>query len=176
MPGPGRIPFPTTPMPKRTARLYDAVGATVGKFLADEFGRKALVIVALADDAGSEASLEDSLKTLKQNDVIAYVLEVSHNARGDGDDCDIMHIFRETPRNRIARLAEETGGRVIRVEGFDKMRKAFEDVADELHQQYSLGYTPTNSGWDGGFRRLEIKSAKGMKVSARDGYYATRRN
>ena len=128
-----RMPIPPPAMPKRTACLYDAVGSTVGKFLADEFGRKALVIVALADDAGSESSLQDSLKTLKQNDVIAYVLEVQHNPRGDGDDCDIMHIFRETPRNRIARLAEETGGRVIRVEGFDKMRKAFADIADELH-------------------------------------------
>src|SRR5438094_859705 len=47
-----RIPLPPTPMPKRTARLYDAIGSTVGKFLADEFGRKAIVIAALADDAG----------------------------------------------------------------------------------------------------------------------------
>jgi VWFA-related protein len=162
-------------MPKRTARLYDAVGATVGKFLADEFGRKALVIVALADDEGSESSLEDALRTLKQNDVIAYVLEVSHEPRGDGDDCDIRHIFRETPRNRIARMAEETGGRVIRVAGFDRMRKAFAEIADELHQQYSLGYQPSNLKWDGAFRHLQIKAPSGMRVSARDGYYATRR-
>ena len=170
------MPMPRMPqMPKRTARLYDAVGATVGKFLADEFGRKAIVIVALADDAGSESTLTDALKTLKQNDVIAYVLEVSHDQRGDGDDCDIMHIFRETPRNRIARLAEETGGSVIRVEGFEKMRKAFDQIADELHQQYSLGYEPTNPKWDGSFRRIEIKAGRDLRVSARDGYYATPR-
>lgn len=170
------LPFPTPPftqMPKRTARLYDTVGATVGKFLKDELGRKAVVIVALADDAGSESSLKDALRTLKENDVIAYVLQVQHDRR-DGDDCDLEHIFR-TGDNRLGRLAEETGGRVIRVEGFRKMQNAFEEVAEELHQQYSLGYSPTNQNWDGAFRRMEIKPARGLHVSVRDGYYATPR-
>jgi len=174
-PGGSRIPLPTPAMPHRTARLYDAVGSTVGKFLADEYGRKAIVIVALADDAGSESRLDDALKTLKQNDVIAYVLEVQHEQRGDGDDCDIMHIFRREPNNRIARMAEETGGRVIKVEGFDKMQRAFAEVAEELHQQYSLGYEPSNSKWDGTFRRINIQAGRGLRISARDGYYAIRR-
>ncbi len=165
-------PFPF-PMPKRTARLYDTVGSTVGKFLKDELGRKAIVIVALADDAGSESSLRDALRTLKENDVIAFVLQVQHDQRDD-DKCDLDHIFRGG-ENRLGRLAEETGGRVIRVEGFRKMKKAFEEVAEELHQQYSLGYRPANQNWDGAFRRLEIRAPRGLRVSVRDGYYATPR-
>ena len=164
-PGGIGIPMPTPQMPHRTARLYDAVGSTVGKFLADEYGRKAIVIVALADDAGSESSLEDALKTLKQNDVIGYVLEVQHEQHGDDDDCDIMHIFRREPHNRIGRLAEETGGRVIKVEGFDKMQRAFAEVAEELHQQYSLGYEPTNSKWDGSFRRIKSRPEKASALA-----------
>jgi VWFA-related protein len=174
-------PLPTTPpsttpdpMNLRVARLYDAVESSVDRFLSREPGRKALVIAALADDAGSESSLRKALRSLKENDVIAYVLQVQHAQPrgGERDDCDIRHIFGSGDENRIARLAVETGGRVIRVEGFEKMQSAFEQIADELHHQYSLGYRPPNQNWDGAFRKVSIQAAKGYKIAARDGYYA----
>jgi len=179
-PFPGRFPLPAPVPPSsipdtaslRVARLYDSVVFSVERFLSREVGRKALVIAALADDARSEASLRDALKTLKENDVIAYVLEVQHAPRRDRDDCDIVHVFRSDEENRIARLAVETGGRVIKVEGFEKMQAAFEQIADELHNQYSLGYRPTNQNWDGAFRKVSIQAGKGYKIAARDGYYA----
>jgi Ca-activated chloride channel family protein len=158
----------------RVAKLYDSVNESVERFLSHEVGRKALVIAALADDARSESTLSSALRTLKENDVIAYVLEVQHAQRGR-DDCDIVHIFRNEDENRISRLAVETGGRVIRVEGFEKMQAAFEQIAEELHHQYSLGYRPTNQNWDGAFRKISIDAGKGFKISARDGYYARRR-
>jgi VWFA-related protein len=177
-PFPGRLPVPVAVPPNmpdpshlRVARLYDAVNDSVERFLSREFGRKALVIAALADDAHSERTLRDALKTLKENDVIAYVLEVQHPPRSR-DDCDIRHIFRNEDEYRISRLAVETGGRVIRVEGFDKMQAAFQQIADELHHQYSIGYRPTNQDWNGAFRKVSIDAGKGFKVSARDGYYA----
>jgi VWFA-related protein len=70
----------------------------------------------------------------------------------------------------------ETGGRVIKVEGFEKMQAAFDQISEELHQQYSLGYRPADQNWNGDFRKVLIQSAKGYKISARDGYFATRRN
>jgi VWFA-related protein len=178
-PSPFPIPTPPTTGPDasalRVARLYDAVEFSVNRFLSREVGRKAVVIAALADDARSEATLRDALRALKENDVIAYVLEIQHSSRGR-DDCDIRHIFRNEDENRIARLAVETGGRVIRVEGFEKMQAAFEQIAEELHHQYSLGYRPTNQTWDGAFRKVAIDAGKGYKISARDGYYAKPRN
>lgn len=176
---PAPDPFPTS-VPDlarlRVARLYDAVGFSVDRFLRQEVGRKALVIVALADDANSESTLRDALRSLKEADVIAYVLEVQHGARAARDDCDIRHIFRNEDENRLARLAVETGGRVIRVEGFEKMQAAFDQISAELHQQYSLGYRPADQNWNGDFRKVLVQSAKGYKISARDGYFATRRN
>jgi VWFA-related protein len=65
---------------------------------------------------------------------------------------------------------------VIKVEGFEKMQAAFEQIADELHHQYSLGYRPTNQNWDGAFRKVSIQAGKGYKIAARDGYYAKPRN
>ena len=176
-PVPSRIPSSVPDLTSlRVARLYDAVGFSVDRFLHHEVGRKALVIVALADDAKSESSLREALRSLKESDVIAYVMEVEHAPRARRDDCDIRHIFRNEPDGRIARLAEETGGRVIKVEGFEKMQAAFDQIADELHQQYSLGYRPTNQNWDSSFRKVVIQAGRGYKISARDGYFATRRN
>jgi hypothetical protein len=61
---------------------------------------------------------------------------------------------------------------VIKVKGFDKMQEAFDQIAEELDQQYR----PANQKWDGGFRKLEIKAGRDYRISARDGYYATARN
>jgi len=179
---PQTSPFPM-PMPgghidpdRREAKLYDAVLMSVDRFLAQETGRKAMLILALADDAKSQATLESALRALKKSETIAYVVEVEHGPRERDDDCDILHIFRETPNNRLGRLAEETGGRVIKVKGFDKLKAAFEEIATELHTQYSLGYNPSNTNWDGLFRKLEIRARpKGYKVYARNGYYAAKR-
>jgi VWFA-related protein len=50
---------------------------------------------------------------------------------------------------------------------------ALDEISDELHHQYSLGYYPENKNWDGKFRKVEISAAeKGYKVYARKGYYA----
>ena len=169
MPGPfpgGRAPgTPPQVYSDRKARLYDATRLSTFRYLKREVGRKAMLIVALSDGQHSESTLDDALMALQQNDVIAYVLQISD---GPHDNCDIRHIFRE---GKLRKLAEETGGRLIEVRGMDKMGEAFDQIADELHNQYSLGYYPQNTNWDGRFRKISIE-AKGYKVTSRKGYYA----
>jgi len=171
MPMPMPTPFPGGAPPNmpvytdRKARLYDAARISTFRYLKREVGRKALLIVALSDDQHSESTLDDALMALQQNDVIAYVLQISD---GPHDNCDIHHIFRE---GKLRKLAEETGGRLIEVRGMDKMGEAFDQIADELHNQYSLGYYPANTNWDGRFRKISIE-ARGYKVTSRKGYYA----
>ena len=67
------------------ARLYDAVRFSIFHYLKKETGRKALLIVALLDDQHSESTLEDARVALQQNDVIAYVVQVTD---GPHDNCD----------------------------------------------------------------------------------------
>jgi len=182
---PGRPPVPS-PTPgwgrdplERVAKLYDGLGLSVSRFLKNEIGRKAVVIVALADDAHSESTLEDSLITLHQNDVIAYILQVDHGptTRTVRDNCDVVHHFSYEPQNRLGRLAEETGGRVLRVHGFDRLQAALDEIREEFHNQYSLGYRPANQQWDGRWRAIKIRTRGGnYHIQARKGYYATPRN
>jgi VWFA-related protein len=152
----------------REAHLYDATRVATLRYLSGEVGRKAVVIVALSGDSQSESTMEDALQTLLENDVIAYVLQI-HDAPGR-DKCDVLHIFE---KDTLKKLAEATGGRVLDVQGMDKLEPALDEISEELHHQYSLGYYPENKKWDGNFRKIRISAAeKGYMVYARKGYYA----
>ncbi|HYL63039.1 MAG TPA: VWA domain-containing protein [Candidatus Methylomirabilis sp.] len=154
----------------REAHLYDAVRVSALRYLSGEVGRKAVVIVALSGDSQSESTMEDALEALLANDVIAYVLQI-YDAPGR-DHCDVLHIFE---KDSLKKLAEATGGRMLEVRGMEKLGPALDEISDELHHQYSLGYYPQNKNWDGSFRKIQISATqKGYKIYARRGYYANR--
>lgn len=157
----------------RTAHLYDAIRVSTHRYLAGEVGRKAVVIVALSGDAHSESTMQDALDALLENDVIAYVLQIYDASKHD--KCDVLHIYEKDSEGvpLLKKLAEATGGRMLEVRGIDKLEDALDEISDELHHQYSLGYYPENKNWNGKFRKIQISAAeKGYKVYARKGYYA----
>jgi VWFA-related protein len=163
--------LPTTAKLLREAHMFDAVGVGAHRYLAHEVGRKAIVILALADDAKSETTMEQALRALQETNTIAYVLEFEHAA---GDNCDVRHIFQTEGPHNAGRLAEETGGRVIKVKGRAKLREAFAEIAEELHSMYYLGYYMPNPARDSRFHKIEVKANdRALRVQARRGYYAT---
>jgi VWFA-related protein len=55
------------------------------------------------------------------------------------------------------------------------LQDVFKQLQEEMRNQYSLSYTPSNPNRDGKFRKIEIKVRdKGDFVQARKGYYATK--
>jgi VWFA-related protein len=165
---------------RREAHLYDAIRVSTLRYLAHEVGRKAVVIVALSGDSKSESTMEDALEALLQNDVIAYVLQIYDppRERSRMDHCDVIHTYEKDDHGEylLRKLAEATGGRMLEVRGMDKLEAALEEISEELHHQYSLGYYPENKNWDGKFRKIQISAQeKGYKVFARKGYYGNPR-
>src|SRR5438270_11297610 len=161
----------------REAHLYDAVRVSTLRYLQHEVGRKAVVIVAMSGDSKSESTLEDALEVLLQNDVIAYVLQIYDPPRDrtHRDHCDVIHTYERDDHGEevLKKLAEATGGRMLEVKGMDKLTTALDEISDELHHQYSLGYYPENQNWNGKFRKIQIVPQEhGYKVYARKGYYA----
>jgi VWFA-related protein len=157
----------------RQAHLYDAVRVSTHRYLAGEVGRKAVVIVALSGDAHSESTMADALEALLENDVIAYVLQIYDASKRD--KCDVLHIYDKDSHGEslLNKLAEATGGRMLEVRGIVKLEAALDEISDELHHQYSLGYYSENKNWDGKFRKIQISpGGKGYKAYARKGYYA----
>jgi VWFA-related protein len=157
----------------REAHLYDAIRVSTHRYLAGEVGRKAVVVVALSGDAHSESTMAEALETLLENDVIAYVLQIYDGSKHD--NCDVLHIYDKdsSGESLLKKLAEATGGRMLEVRGMEKLEAALDEISDELHHQYSLGYYPENKNWDGKFRKIQISAGdKTYKVYARKGYYA----
>jgi len=56
----------------------------------------------------------------------------------------------------------------------DDLDQSFQDIGDELRNQYSIAYIPTNSLLDGKYHRIRIETPdhKGYQVRARRGYFA----
>ena len=184
-PAPNPFPGPTSPIgptgkpynQHREAHLYDAIRVSTLRYLQHEVGRKAVVIVAMSGDSKSESTLEDALAVLLQNDVIAYVLQIYDppRERSRFDHCDVIHTYERDEHGEevLKKLAEATGGRMLEVRGMEKLTTALDEISDELHHQYSLGYYPENQNWDGKFRKIQIVTQEhAYRVYARKGYYA----
>jgi Ca-activated chloride channel family protein len=76
------------------------------------------------------------------------------------------------PDPGLERLAAESGGGYFALETSVGLDAIFARVAEELHRQYWLGFTPTTH--DGTLHRLEVKVRRsGLTVRARRDYLAT---
>ena len=75
----------------------------------------------------------------------------------------------------LQNLAEETGGRAFFPYHVDDLDQSFQDIGDELRNQYSIAYLPTNYVIDGRYHkiRIEVPEHKGYQVRARRGYFAS---
>jgi VWFA-related protein len=165
IPGMQPPPVPMSGMPRGTV-LYDAVYLASHDELAQEVGRKAMIILTDGQDYGSRVKIKDAIEAAQKADSICYVLlivdrQAYAGAMYSGD-------------SEMKKLTKETGGRVIEVgDEYKKLKQAFDEIAQELRSQYSVGYTPTNAARDGTFRKIEIRSKGGYKIQARAGRYAT---
>ena len=164
-------PIPCGSSGPRGTALYDAVYLASHDELSHEVGRKAMILLTDGEDQGSKLKIKDAIEAAQKADAICYVLLIAdrgfYGFGGMGYSGD----------SAMKKLATETGGRVIEVGNkMEKLRQAFDQIAQELRSQYNAGYTPTNATRDGSFRRIEIKPKQAeYKVQARSGYYATPR-
>lgn len=160
---------PTVPIPTgmRGTVLYEAVWLASQDVLRKEVGRKALVIITDGVDVGSRIKIDKAIEEAQRSDAIIY------------------SILFEDPRytswqyggfsgeGPMRRMAEETGGRVFRVDRRNSLDDIYKVIQEELRTQYAAAYTPTNPAKDGTFRRIEIRARnRDFKAQVRKGYYA----
>ena len=79
--------------------------------------------------------------------------------------------MRSKPDSGLKRMAEETGGGYFELDKTSDLAPTFTRVAQELHSQYVLGFTPTLL--DGKLHRIMVKAKSGMTVRARRSYLAS---
>ncbi|MGA8703702.1 MAG: VWA domain-containing protein [Candidatus Sulfotelmatobacter sp.] len=164
-PGPGG----TVPVALRGTLLYDAVYLASNDELSQQVGRKAMILLTDGEDQGSQMRITDAIEAAQKSDSIIYVLLCADRSfYGSGE---------YSGKGKMKKLTQETGGRVIEVGNkFDKLKDAFNQIANELRGQYNIGYTPTNTALDGTLRKVEIHAKddkdKDYRIQARTGYYA----
>ncbi|MBI2817745.1 MAG: VWA domain-containing protein [Acidobacteria bacterium] len=164
-------PFPSSGSSGGT-HLFDAVYLASTEVLHKETGRKAIILISDGQDQGSKISRQEAIRSAQKVDTIIYgILFVDRSFYGGRGG---FPGFGYSGEGSLKDLAEETGGRVFNAKNQKELNDAFDRIATELRNQYSVGYTPTNSARDGSYRKLGVKVTKGsgLKVQARKGYYA----
>lgn len=74
----------------------------------------------------------------------------------------------------LEKLAEKSGGRLLRADTLASLPDAFSKIAAELRTQYMLGYYPTNKERDDRYRNIKVTTArKNVALRSRPGYLAT---
>jgi VWFA-related protein len=141
--------------------FYDAVYAACHDRLAEEAGRKALVILTDAQDEGSTLKLQDAIEAAQRTDTVVHILLVADPRYGGGNE------------SVAKKLSDETGGRTIVVRSEKNLEQAFDQISQELRSQYTVGYYSSNTARDGSYRKIKVETTrKDLDVLARRGYYA----
>lgn len=151
-------PFPTD-IPGTV--FYDAVYLASHDELADQPGRRALIIVTDAQDEGSKVKIQDAVEAAQRSDTVVHILLVADPHFGGGNE------------SAARKLTDETGGRTIVVRSEKKLEEAFDEISEELRSQYTLAYYSTNTLRDGTYRKIKLDTThKDLDVLTRRGYYA----
>lgn len=139
-----------------TTTLYDAVIASIDA-VDGARGRRALVILSDGDDRYSEATADVTLMRARRSNVMVYPVALGRARPG---------IFAE--------LSAVTGGRSFHSRDYTGVDQIMVRIAEELREQYLLGYTPTRPPMSGAdeWRSISVKvKREGVSVRARNGYY-----
>jgi Ca-activated chloride channel homolog len=147
-------------------RLYDAVGESMGQ-LKGIPGRKVVLVFTDGDDNASKVGSGEITDRARVEDVMIYSVGLE-NVYFNG-----QQKVRSTPDRGLKRMSEETGGGFFLLKKTDELGPTFTRVAQELHSQYVLGFTP--QVLDGKIHKLDlkIKQKPSMTARARKSYLAS---
>lgn len=171
--------------PRGSTALYDAIVMGLDRVGNGKHRKRALMLLTDGNDTSSRIKLNDAVGLASEFEVIIYALGLGHGERGSfghGSHGGGIIFGRQNndtvDMNVLRAFADATGGEAFFLEnahkaGRDLVDEAALQVADELKQQYTLGYYPTNTRKDGSFRKIRVEvSNKSLRVRAKRGYYA----
>jgi Ca-activated chloride channel homolog len=146
--------------------FYDSIYYSVTEKLAQENGRRAILLFSDGEDNSSSHNMMTAIETAQRENVVVYAIRYTDKEHG-----------KLTARNKYGisvmdRVARETGGAHIDAETTDA-HVYFRQIAEELRTSYELGYYPTDPLKDDAFRKIVIKPKRdGVNVRAKTGYFA----
>jgi Ca-activated chloride channel family protein len=146
-------------------RLYDAIAASMDRLHKID-GRRVVLVFTDGEDTDSRSDAGDVLEQARQSETMIYAVGLR------SDYFNGARQVRTKPDSGLKRLAEETGGGYFELDKTSDLAPTFTRVAQELHSQYVLGFTPALL--DGKLHRIAVRVKKpGMVARARKSYVAT---
>ena len=140
--------------------------------------RRVMIVISDGDDNLSTHTRAEAIEMAQRYSVVIYTISTSTQwiqlSQTNPDKLADRKTHLTEGDKILADLAEETGGRAFFPYHVDDLDQSFQDIGDELRNQYSIAYIPTNSMLDGKYHRIRIETPdhKGYQVRARRGYYA----
>lgn len=173
--------------------LYDSVLLASDEVLRKQTGRKALILLTDGVDHGSKVSIYDAIVAAHRADTMVYSIlfadeegyggigrgiggmEPHHGRMGRGMPSRAS-LERPDGRRILQQLSRETGGGFYEVSRKHPIDSIYDEIQEELRNQFNLGYTPDPPGSAGAFRRITVSvTQKELAVKARAGYYPSPR-
>ncbi|MGE5814695.1 MAG: VWA domain-containing protein [Acidobacteriota bacterium] len=143
-------------------RLYDAIDASMEQLKGVE-GRKVVLVFTDGEDTASRLGSGAVVDRARTEGVMIY---------GIGLRTKIPGVPASRPDRVLKKLADETGGGYFELKSNSELSSTFTRVAQELHSQYVLGFSPERL--DGKVHKLDVQVKKpGMTARSRKSYVAS---
>src|SRR5262245_4595235 len=151
--------------PEGNTALFDAVAVGLETIARSRYAKRALIVISDGEDNRSRTTLSQVKRKLQESDVTSYSILIG------------PLLPRSNGESVMNQLASASGGKLFYPGNGEAMSEAFEQIALELRQQYSIGFIPTNNTNDGRWRHLKITvtppaGTPHLSVRSRKGYYA----
>jgi Ca-activated chloride channel homolog len=145
-------------------RLFDAVDYSITQLEAAE-GRKVVLVFTDGEDTASKVDAGEVNVRARAQEVMIYSVGL------ENDYFNGSQRVRTSPDRGLRRLSDDTGGGFFNLKKKDELGPTFTRIAQELHSQYVLGFTPETA--DGKVHKLEVRVKRpGLTARARKSYVA----
>jgi VWFA-related protein len=140
--------------------------------------RRVMILISDGEDNLSTHTRAEAIEMAQRSSVVIYTISTSTQWVTLDDPSKERTGNRKyhlTDGDKILQaLAEETGGRSFYPYHVDDLDQSFQDIGDELRNQYSIAYNPSTHSLDGRYHKIkiEVPEHKGYQVRARKGYFA----
>ena len=158
--------------------LWNAVNIGIDDLLLEQGRRVVLVFTDGVDKpmnfSGRNKSLKDVMKRAEEDNIMVYAIGLSgENGMAMPGAFGRGRLEMEGPDEGLPKIAAATGGGYFELTAARNLAGTFARVADELHHQYALGFTPANL--DGKMHEITVRlSQPELRARARKRYLASK--
>jgi len=136
--------------------------------------RKVIFVISDGREMGSRASYSGVLHLLQTRDIQVRAVVVDNGALPGFKQLEKFHLPDQGRTNNLAKYVKATCGASPLPElSRNAIEEAYAQITSEARNQYTLGYSPKPVTGASAYRAVEVQvHRKGLKVAAKDGYYA----